>query len=161
MTCDDGDDRFLIYDSFDADKEHERILVFSSFGMRQRASAAVEIFADGTYRTASNTIATLYTIHTVIDRISFPIFFTLMPNEAEKTFVRAFEVVRPFMCSFIETCTAHVDCQLAAVNAIRSVFGCSIRICLSTRTKPCGDRFHDLGWPDITTTCTFQNSTFG
>ena len=127
---DDGDGKFLIFDSFDTDKDKERILIFSSSGMRQRASAAVEIFADGTYRTASNTIATLYTMHTVIDGISFPIFFVMMPNELERTFVRAFEVVKPLMGSFNETCTAHVDCQLAAVNAIRTVFGCSIRICL-------------------------------
>ena len=59
-----------------------------------------------------------------------PDIFVLMPNELERTFVRAFEVVKPLMGSYNETCTAHVDCQLAAVNAIRVVFGCSIRICL-------------------------------
>ena len=64
----------MIFDSFDTDTDNERILTFVSPGMRRRASAAVEIFADGTYRTASNTIATLYTMHTVIDGISFPIF---------------------------------------------------------------------------------------
>ena len=57
--------------------------------MRQRASAAVEIFADGTYRTASNTIATLCTMHTIIDGISFPIFFVVMPSELERAFVKA------------------------------------------------------------------------
>ena len=122
---DEGDGRFLIFDSLDTDTDTERILIFSSPGMRQRASAAVEIFADGTYRTASNTIATLYTMHTVIDGISFPIFFVMMPNELERTFVRAFEVMKPLMGSFDESCIAHVDCQLSAVNAIRTVFGCS------------------------------------
>ena len=71
----DGDNSFLIHDCFDADKNKERIIVFSSYGMRQRAAVAKEIFADGTYRTASNMIATWYTVHTVIDGLSFPIFF--------------------------------------------------------------------------------------
>ena len=73
---DDGDDLFLLYDGFDVDKEQERIIVFSSHGMRQKAAVAKEIFADGTYRTASNTIATLYTVHTVVDGLSFPIFLS-------------------------------------------------------------------------------------
>ena len=127
---DDGDDLFLIHDSFDDDKDNERILVFSSCGMRQRASIAKEIFADGTYRSASNEIATLYTVHTVVDGLSFPIFFIMLPNEKEETFKRAFVVIKPFMHSFGMTCTAHVDCQLAAINAIHFVFHCSIRICL-------------------------------
>ena len=53
----------------------------------------------------------------------------MMPNELERTFVRAFEVVKPFMGSFDETCTAHVDCQLVTVNAIRT-FWMPVRICL-------------------------------
>ena len=44
-----------------------------------------------------------------------------MSNELERTFVRAFEVVKPLMGSFDETCMAHVDCQLAVVNTICTV----------------------------------------
>ena len=130
-TCpDNGDKTFSIFDSFDDDKECDRILIFSSHGMRQRAATAVEIFADGTYRTASNTIATLYTVHTVIGGVSFPIFFMMLPNEKEATFERAFGVIKRFMDAFTETSVAHVDCQLAAINALRAIFGCRIRICL-------------------------------
>ena len=57
-SLDHGDKTFLIFDSFDDDKECDRILIFSSHGMMQGAATAVAIFADGTYRTASNTIAT-------------------------------------------------------------------------------------------------------
>ena len=129
-SLDHGDKTFLIYDSFDDDKERDRILIFSSHGMRQRAATAVAIFADGTYRTASNTIATLYTVHTVIGGVSFPIFFMMLPNEKEATFERAFGVIKHFMNAFTETSVAHVDCQLAAINALRTVFRCRIRICL-------------------------------
>ena len=103
---------------------------FSLHGMRQRAATAVEIFADGTYRTASNSIATLYTVHTVIGGVAFPIFFMMLPNEKEATFERAFGVIKHFMNAFTETSVAHVDCQLAAINALRTVFRCRIRICL-------------------------------
>ena len=129
-SLDHGDKTFLIFDSFDEDRECDRVLIFSSHGMRQRAATAIEIFADGTYRTASNTIATLYTVHTVIGGVSFPIFFMMLPNERETTFERAFLVIRRFMNAFSETSVAHVDCQLAAINALRTVFGCRIRICL-------------------------------
>ena len=39
-------------------------------------------------------------------------------------------MIKPFMRSFSSACDAHVDCQLAAINAFRSVFGCNVRICL-------------------------------
>ena len=54
----------------------------------------------------------------------------MLPNEQERSFKRAFAVIKPFMRSFSSACDAHVDCQLAAINAFRSVFGCNVRICL-------------------------------
>ena len=125
-----GDYDFLIHDSKDVDPQSERFLIFASYSMRQRAALAVELFADGTYRTASNIFATLYTLHTTIDGVSFPIFFILLPNEQTQTFKRAFGVIRQYMGSFKEGCVVHVDCQLAAINAFRETFGCQVRICL-------------------------------
>ena len=69
------DNSFLLFDSL----EHEpdapsRILIFASVDMRFKASMATELFADGTYRIVPNGFATLYTIHSVVDGVPYPIF---------------------------------------------------------------------------------------
>ena len=125
-----GDDNFLVHDSKTNEPDSERILIFASYSMRQRAAIAKELYADGTYRTVSNVFATLYTIHTTIDGVSYPVFFILMPNEQTPTFKRAFAVIRPYMRSFTPGCIVHVDCQLAAINAFTDTFACNVRICL-------------------------------
>ena len=98
--------------------------------MRQRAALAEELYADGTYRAVSLLFATLYTIHTTIDDVSYPIFFILMPDERTQTFTRAFRVVKQYTEAFGNGCVVHVDCQLAAINAFKEVFECDVRICL-------------------------------
>ena len=125
-----GDNKFLIHDSKSVDPFDERFLVFASYSMRQRAALAKELYADGTYRTVSQMFATLYTIHTTIDGVSYPIFFILMPDERTQTFTRAFRVVKQYTHAFGNGCVVHVDCQLAAINAFRVVFECDVRICL-------------------------------
>ena len=82
-----GDNTFLIYDSTSDEPSAERILIFASYSMRQRAALARELYAVGTYRAVSNILATLYTIHTTIDNVSYPIFI-LMPDERSQTFTR-------------------------------------------------------------------------
>ena len=125
-----GDDKFLLYDSKIGDPSAGRILVFASYSMRQRAALAKEIYADGTYRAVSQIFATLYSIHTTIDGVSYPIFFILMPDERTETFTRAFRVIKEYMHAFGNGCVVHVDCQLSAINAFREAFECEVRICL-------------------------------
>ena len=125
-----GDNRFLLYDSFSDEPREDRFIVFSSFSMRQRAGLAREIFADGTYRSVSNIFATLYTLHTVIDNISYPIFFVLTSNEQKKIFKRIFTFIKQHLPRFDANCVAHVDCQLAAIGAFLDVFQCKIKLCL-------------------------------
>ena len=98
--------------------------------MRQRAQLAREIFADGTYRSVSNIFATLYTLYTVINQNSYPIFFVLTANEQKHTFKRVFTYIKRYLTRFDTTCVVHVDCQLAAINAFSEVFGCRIQLCL-------------------------------
>ena len=125
-----GDYNFLIHDTQSIEPTSDRILIFASHSMRQRAAVAKELYADGTYRTVSNVFATLYSIHTEIDGISYPIFFILMPNEQTQSFIRAFNAVKQYTRAFDERCVVHVDCQLAAINAFEEVFGCGVKICL-------------------------------
>ena len=40
-----------------------------------------------------------------------------------------------FMNAFTETAVAHVDFQLAAINALHAVFGCRILICLFRKNQ--------------------------
>lgn len=98
--------------------------------MRQRAQLAREVFAGGTYRSVSNIFATLYTLHTVINNISYPIFFVLTSKEQKLTFKRIFTRIKTYMTRFDASCVVHVDCQLAAINAFFKVFHCRIQLCL-------------------------------
>ena len=125
-----GDTLFLLCDSSLEEPHKDRFIIFSSFSMRQRARPAREIFADGTYRSVSNIFATLYTLHTVINNISYPIFFVLTSNEQKLTFKRVFTYIKTYMTRFDTTCVVHVDCQLAAIHAFSEVFRCRIQLCL-------------------------------
>ena len=49
-----GDSDFVIHNSTTGEDAHDRIIIFSSCGMRQRAAISKELYADGTYRTISN-----------------------------------------------------------------------------------------------------------
>ena len=129
-NVDVGDTLFLLHDSSMEEPNQDRFLIFSSFSMRQRARLAREVFADGTYRSVSNIFATLYTLHTVINNISYPIFFVLTSNEQKLTFIRIFTYIKTYMTQFDTSCVVHVDCQLAAINAFSDVFNCRIQLCL-------------------------------
>ena len=73
-------DLFLIHDSKSFDPDSERILIFSSFSMRQRAAVSKELFVEGTYQTVSNVFTSISTILTTIDDVSFPIFLQSFQN---------------------------------------------------------------------------------
>ena len=125
------DNSFLLFDS----NEHEqdapsRILIFVSSDMRFKASLATELFADGTYRIVPNGFATLYTIHSIVGGVPYPIFFCLMQNEREETFMRVLAVVRPYLKTFDVNGVVHTDCQKSAINAFKRTFGCRVKLCL-------------------------------
>ena len=104
------DNSFLLFDS----NEHEqdapsRILIFASADMRFKGSMATELFADGTYRIVPNGFATLYTIHSLVKGVPYPIFFCLTQNEREETFIRVFNVLKPHTKKFDENGVVHTD----------------------------------------------------
>ena len=78
-TADHPDNSFLLFDNGDDPTATARVLVFASSDIRFKASLATELFADGTYRVVPRTFATLYTIHTIIDDVPYPIY--LSPRE--------------------------------------------------------------------------------
>ena len=125
------DNSFLLFDSNENHQDApSRILIFASADMRFKASLATELFADGTYRIVPNGFATLYTIHSIIGGVPYPIFFCLMQNEREETFMRVLAVVKPFLRSFDANCIVHADCQRSAINAFKKTFECGVRLCL-------------------------------
>ena len=124
------DDTFLIFDSKVESPSACRILIFSSKDMRDKAAHTTVLFADGTYRVVTAWFATLYTIHTIIDDVSFPLFFCLISNEKEETFIKTFEAIRQHIPMFNSDCTVHTDCQIGAISAIQRVFKCKVRQCL-------------------------------
>ena len=97
--------------------------------MRFKASIATELFADGTYRVVPRGFATLYTIHSVVDGVPYPVFFCLTKDEREDTFMRVLAVARRYLMKFDASCVVHTDCQRSAINAFRQTFGCRMKNC--------------------------------
>ena len=125
------DNSFLIFDSNeDGEDESSRVMIFASADMRFKASIATELFADGTYRIVPRGFATLYTIHSVIDGVPYPVFFCLTQNEREDTIMRVLSVVKRYLMKFDTSCVVHTDCQRSAINAFRQTFGCCVKVCL-------------------------------
>ena len=141
----------MLHNSALDDPGNDRFIIFASFSMRQRARLAREVFADGTYRSVSNVFATLYTLHTVFDGVSYPIFFILMSNERKRTFERAFGVIKTHMPQFSCDCVVHVDCQLAAIGHFQKCFGVKYNYVFFIRTKQSGGPFRSLAWPLLIT----------
>ena len=122
------DNSFLLFDSNEnGEDESSRILIFASADMRFKASIATELFADGTYRVVPRGFATLYTIHSVINGIPYPVFFCLTKDEREDTFMRVLSVAKRYLTKFDTSCVVHTDCQRSAINAFRRTFGCCRR----------------------------------
>ena len=123
------DNSFMLFDSNeDGEDESSRILIFASADMRFKASIATELFADGTYRVVPRGFATLYTIHSVIDGVPYPVFFCLTKDERENTFMRVLSVAKPYLTRFDTSCVVHTDCQRSAINAFRQTFGCRVNV---------------------------------
>ena len=121
------DNSFLLFDSKeDGEDESSRVMIFASADMRFKASIATELFADGTYRVVPRGFATLYTIHSVIDGVPYPVFFCLTKNEREDTFMSVLSVAKRYLTRFDTSCVVHTDCQRSAINAFRRTFGCRV-----------------------------------
>ena len=129
QSIEEEDVSFLIHDNIN-ESSNPRVVIFSSANMRRIASTANEFFADGTYHIVPNGFSTLYTIHAVVSGEVFPVFFCLMENEQEESFRRVLFFIRPFLLTLDENSIVHTDCQLSAINALRNVFRCKIRLCL-------------------------------
>ena len=105
-----------------------------SFNMGQRERLARKIFAGGTYMSASNIFATLYSLHAGINYTLYPTFIVLILDEQKPTSETVF--------TYIKTCMTHstrvvwhtliADGRELGVSA---VFCCRIQLCLSTRTR--------------------------
>ena len=130
QTVENPDNSFLMFDNVDDQAASARIVVFASSDMKFKASLATELFADGTYRVVPRRFATLYTIHTLIDDVPYPIYFCLLENEREETFMKLCDVIKPNLTAFGEGCVVHMDCQRSAMNAFQRVFNCEVRLCL-------------------------------
>ena len=130
QTVDHPDNSFLMFDNVDDQEATARIIVFASSDMKFKASRATELFADGTYKVVPKKFATLYTIHTLVDDIPYPIYFCLLENEREETFMKLLNVIKPNLSSFGEGGVVHMDCQRSAMYAFQRTFHCEVRLCL-------------------------------
>ena len=99
VHLDFGDNTFLIYDSKSDDPSAERIFILHHT-VCDNALHSQENSTRMGIPGRVNIFATLYTINTTIDNVSYPIFFSLMPDERSLTFTRAFRVFKQYKLEF-------------------------------------------------------------
>ena len=103
----------------------EKILVFASMVMLNRMAGADVLLMDGMSKVPDKWMQ-LYTIHAIVDGISIPCVFALLPRKNEQTYKKMFKVIKT-ACSrygirFPEPSTIVVDFELAIMNAIACNF---------------------------------------
>lgn len=114
---------FILADYF---FEGSRILVFCSPACRQLISGIHEFFGDATFKSCPSPFVELYSIHgdvgsTMTTTNVIPLIFALLPDKKQITYLTLFNLIKSQLSDF-EPLTFHCDFELAAINAISTVF---------------------------------------
>ena len=107
----------LFFDGFDDDKECDQVLIFHRMGCGKEPPLPSKYLPMGHIGRCQTRLRHLHRTHGH-GGVSFRIFYMMLPDEKEATFVRAFDVIKRFTNSFTETSVAHVGCQPATIIAL-------------------------------------------
>ena len=116
-SLDNGDKHSCFFDGFDDDKECDQVLIFHRMGCGKEPPPPSKYLPMGHIGRCQTRLRHLHRTHGH-GGVSFRIFYMMLPNEKEATFVRAFDVIKRFTNSFTETSVAHVGCQPATIIAL-------------------------------------------
>ena len=83
-------ERFLVSEDGNADK----ILIFSTTENLTNLVAADIIYGDGTFYTSPTQFHQLYTLHTTVHGVMYPLVFALLPGKSEQTYDRFFTLLK-------------------------------------------------------------------
>ena len=74
--------------------DEDKILLFATDQSLARVSSKETVFVDGTFYTAPRLFCQLFTFHVEEQGKLFPMIFALLPDKAQQTYQRLFELVK-------------------------------------------------------------------
>lgn len=117
---------FLRWDSGDQD----RILLFGSQEKLDALQNNSNWFMDGTFDSVPLIYTQLVTLHALVDGISIPCVYALLPDKTQATYTRMLRELRNIPGINLQPQTVLIDFEVAEKNALEAVFpGVSVKGC--------------------------------
>lgn len=151
VSIDNRDDRFLLYDSYDAmaddsDTDGGRVVIFATNEMLNLLKYNRNWMADGTFKVSPTFFLQLYTIHAILGRDNvMPCIYALLTGKTRCLYDKMWEVITNKIPGLNPTsCTT--DFEIAAHQSMRHFFpGIQIWGCFFHLGQAIWRRVNDLG----------------
>ncbi|XP_053604512.1 uncharacterized protein LOC128671781 [Plodia interpunctella] len=123
-------------------EDEEKIFIFGTRLGRKIAKNHESYFADGTFKTVPKPFYQLYVLHLDLNSTKtktniIPVFYTLLPNKKEKTYLRVFALLKEKLG--INVKSFKCDYEKAQMNAVSAVFP-------QAKISGCYHHFNDAIW---------------
>lgn len=113
----------------DSSSKGDRMIVFTTKKNLELLSTHRNWFMDGTFDITPTFFTQLYTIHIIIEKRSFPMLNSLLPNKKMETYKRLFKIIKSGVSQYPSS--INIDYEKAVMSAATSVFGreCKVNGC--------------------------------
>jgi hypothetical protein len=142
-TCDGR--RFLIAG------ENSEMVIFSTDDNLRTLAACTTLQMDGTFKSCPSIYAQLYTIHGVVNNVTLPLVYALLPNKTRSTYNDLIQVVRHAAAELQLTISPTYvisDFECGLIDAVKQhfpqtrVIGCFFSLLPSSLATRSGTRFN-------------------
>lgn len=121
------------------ENETERFLVFYTDGALEKLCNSRVILCDGTFKSVPRLFFQLYTIHGIVDGLTYPLIYCLSTKKTENFYRQLLEHLRTRSSNRLNPQIIMCDFELAFMNAARAVFP-------DAQTKGCLFHFTQSIW---------------
>ena len=110
---------FLLYDSGEDDVN--RILVFGTNSGLDDLERYKHWACDGTFKCSPEIYYQIYTLHVLLENVSVPRIFALLPNKSQETYEKFFHVLMDLRAT-LQPDTLMIDFERASYESFSDVF---------------------------------------
>lgn len=107
--------------------DQNRIIFFTTQQNLKLMSSYNDWYCDGTFDISPTIFKQVYSVHIIVRGTTLPMLYALLPNKSQKTYKKLFKLILQQITK--KPNFVNCDFELAAINALRSVFGCKIFGC--------------------------------
>jgi hypothetical protein len=119
-----------LLDNFNALSLRNRVIYFTTDQNLKLISTYSDWYCDGTFNISPTIFKQVYTFHIIIRGTTLPMLYALLPNKKQTTYKKLFRLISKHLTK--NPTSINCDFEIAAINALKLVFGCRI----------CGCYFH-------------------